>query len=689
MSEVAEGTVIDGRYRVLSRLGSGGMADVFLAEDQQLGRKLALKLLHRRFAEDPDFVERFRREAQAAAGLQHPNIVSVYDRGAYDGTYYIAMERVEGRSLKQVIRQEAPLDPVRAIEITIQILKAARFAHRHGVIHRDLKPHNVLVDESGYVKVTDFGIARAGASDMTETGSIMGTAQYLSPEQAQGHAVSAASDLYSVGVVLYEMLTAHVPFDAEAAVTIALKHVSEVPAAPRRFNAEIPPELEQVVMWALNKNPVDRPRDADEFIAALEGARAAITAGAKGQRTASMAAVGGAAALGAAAGAGLAGAGAGLAAGHDPPFASAGHAAPPSMSAPSPYPHAAADAPAPDAPGEPEPEEEHERRSPWPWIALLLALLLAGGALAYVLTRPAQVKVPPVINDAQPVATTILRNAGFVVSATQQPSNTPTGIVINQIPTGGSKADQGSTVSLTVSSGPGPVTVPPVVGLTLAQAKHELAAVHLKAGRLINQPSSQFPTSGIVASSDPAAGQSLAVGSSVDLFVSSGPPNVTVPSVTGQTQNDATSTLRDQGFAVQTTPQTTTSATAGTVITQSPTGGSTAAPGATVTLTIAQAPTAPTTANVPGVTGKTAAAATSALQGAGFTVSESPKNVKSKSQNGIVLTQSPGGGTSAKKGSAVTIMVGHFTGTTPSTHKTPTTPTAPTTSTTPTGPTTP
>src|SRR3984885_14865064 len=200
MSDVPLGTLVDGRYRVMSRLGTGGMAEVFLAEDQQLGRKVALKLLHRRFAEDPDFVERFRREAQAAAGLQHPNVVSVYDRGSFDDTYYIAMEYLSGRSLKQLIRDDAPLDPIRAIDITIQILKAARFAHRRGVIHRDLKPHNVIIDDSDQAKVTDFGIARAGASDMTETGSIMGTAQYLSPEQAQGLSVGAGSDLYSIGV---------------------------------------------------------------------------------------------------------------------------------------------------------------------------------------------------------------------------------------------------------------------------------------------------------------------------------------------------------------------------------------------------------------------------------------------------------------------------------------------------------
>src|SRR6201992_3802362 len=289
MADLSPGAIVDNRYKIVSRLGAGGMADVFLAEDEQLGRKVALKLLYQRFAEDPGFVERFRREAQSAAGLQHPHVVSVYDRGSSDGTYYIAMESLPGRSLKQLIRDEAPLDPVRAIDIAIQILRAARFAHRHGVIHRDLKPHNVIVDDSGHVKVTDFGIARAGASDMTETGSIMGTAQYLSPEQAQGHAVSEASDVYSVAVVLYELLTGRVPFDAESAVTIALKHVSEAPTPPTAINPSVPGELEQVVMWGLNKNPIDRPANADQFINALEAARSVIQSGGRGQQTASMA----------------------------------------------------------------------------------------------------------------------------------------------------------------------------------------------------------------------------------------------------------------------------------------------------------------------------------------------------------------------------------------------------------------
>src|SRR5579871_6451890 len=240
-------TLIDGRYRVLSRLGSGGMADVYLAHDQLLGRDVAVKVLHHHFAEDQEFVERFKREASSAAALSHPNIVGIFDRGEWNGTYYIAMEYVAGRSLKTIVRENGPLDPVLAIDIVIQILHAARFAHRRGIIHRDLKPHNVILDEEGRAKVTDFGIARAGASDMTLTGSIMGTAQYLSPEQAQGKTVSETSDLYAVGIVLYELLTGTVPFDGETAVTIALMQVSAQAPPPSQLNPAVGPALDAVV----------------------------------------------------------------------------------------------------------------------------------------------------------------------------------------------------------------------------------------------------------------------------------------------------------------------------------------------------------------------------------------------------------------------------------------------------------
>ncbi|MEA2298579.1 MAG: eukaryotic-like serine/threonine-protein kinase, partial [Solirubrobacteraceae bacterium] len=205
MRELEEATMIDERYRVVSRIGSGGMADVYCCEDLQLGRQVAVKLLHRRFAEDQEFVERFRREASSAASLSHPNVVGVFDRGEWDGTYYIAMEFLAGRQLKALIRETGALEPRQAIDIAMQVLSAARFAHQRGVVHRDIKPHNVMIDGEGRVKVTDFGIARAGASEITETGSIMGTVQYLSPEQAQGQAVSPRSDLYSIGVMLYEL----------------------------------------------------------------------------------------------------------------------------------------------------------------------------------------------------------------------------------------------------------------------------------------------------------------------------------------------------------------------------------------------------------------------------------------------------------------------------------------------------
>jgi serine/threonine-protein kinase len=647
MPDAVLGSVIDGRYKVVARLGAGGMADVYLAEDQQLGRKVALKLLHRRFAEDPGFVERFRREAQAAAGLQHPNVVGVYDRGGYDGTYYIAMEYLPGRTLKRLIRDEAPLDPVRAIDLAIQILKAARFAHHRGVIHRDLKPHNVMVDDSGHVKVTDFGIARAGASDMTETGSILGTAQYLSPEQAQGHAVSSTSDLYSIAVVLYEMLTGRVPFDAEQAVTIAIKHVSEAPTAPTAVNPQTPPELEQVVMWALNKNPADRPQSADQFIAALEQARTAIVSGQGGQRTAAMAAVGAGAV--------------GAVAAQAPPTSPARLPARP--------PQQATDG------GAPPPGERDGKRSwrPWAIVLALLLLLAGGGVAAYLLTRTKQVVVPRVVGEQFDVARTQLLNDGFQVAPPLQERNShPVGYVFGQNPSGGDKVDKGSTVTLTVSSGPGNGTVPAVQGQTLAKAERAIRRAGLKVGKIQTQSSDTVPQ-GHVITTFPIGYQSVPVGTPVQIFVSSGKPTKAVPDVVGQSQANAKSTLQGAGFKVHTTTQPSSTVKDGNVISQTPSAGTQVASGSTISLVIAKAPT---TATVPSVKGDTAAAATSALQGAGFSVTQKTKDVKKKSDNGRVLSQSPGGGSSAKKGSTVTIVVGRYTAPT-STASTPTTTTGP------------
>jgi serine/threonine-protein kinase len=265
VSDTLIDTIFDGRYRIIRRLGSGGMANVYLAEDDELGRRVAIKILNDRYANDELFVERFRREAKSAAGLSHPNIVSIYDRGEAEGTYYIAMEVIEGRSLKELIRTTGPLRPAQAIAYSRQILSALRFAHRNGIIHRDIKPHNILVGAEERLKVTDFGIARAGASQMTEAGSIMGTAQYLSPEQARGAPVNATSDLYSVGIVLYEMLTGEVPFTGDTPVEIAMKHLNEPPPPPSSVAPGIPADLDRVVLRALAKDPEDRYQSAEEF----------------------------------------------------------------------------------------------------------------------------------------------------------------------------------------------------------------------------------------------------------------------------------------------------------------------------------------------------------------------------------------------------------------------------------------
>ena len=264
------GTLFAERYRLERKLGSGGMADVWLAEDQELGRRVAVKILHERYANDAQFVERFRREATHAAGLSHPNIVSIYDRGVADGSYYIVMEYIEGRTLKELIVTRGPCPMPVAISYTRQILAALRYAHKNGIIHRDIKPHNVIVDREGRVKVADFGIARAGASEMTEAGSIVGTAQYLSPEQARGAPVDESSDLYSTGIVLYELLTGAVPFTGETPVEIAMKHLSQTPEAPSAIRPEISRDLDLVVLRALAKEPSDRYRSAAELDRDLE-----------------------------------------------------------------------------------------------------------------------------------------------------------------------------------------------------------------------------------------------------------------------------------------------------------------------------------------------------------------------------------------------------------------------------------
>jgi eukaryotic-like serine/threonine-protein kinase len=620
-------TVVDGRYKVLNRIGSGGMAEVYCAEDLQLGRNVALKVLHPRFAEDQEFVERFRREASSAAGLQHQHVVSVYDRGEWDGTYYIAMEYMHGRSLKNVIQEEAPLHPARAIDLTMQVLRAARFAHRRGVIHRDLKPHNVIVDDSGtspHAKVTDFGIARAGASDMTETGSIMGTAQYLSPEQAQGHAVSATSDLYSVGIVLYELLTGRVPFEGESAVTIALKQVNEHPVPPSAFNPAVTPELEAVVMRALEKDPARRFPDAQAFMDALEHARQTL-----GEQATTVVA---------------------------PPTAlePVVPVAPVNGDAPPPEPLVA--------------EEEAERRR-WAWWLIALLVVVAAIIAAALLLRdnrsdaPPRVAVPEVVGTDLQSARVRLRRAGLRFDTVRRNAPRKKGTVIGQDPPASQRVPKGTAVTLTVSDGPGTATVPAVQGLTRAKARARLRKRGFKV-RTRSEPSDSI-TAGRAVRTSPPAGATVRKGKRVTLLLSSGPVQVTVPGVQGQSFSEASLALQNAGFKVARTDQQTSSQDPETVLGQSPSAGTSVDKGSTVTLTVATAPPQPPApppppkVQVPDIMGETQDVAVQRLSSEGFAVNIQHRDVDSPEGDGVVIDQDPSGG-SAREGSTVTITVGTF-----------------------------
>ena len=272
-----QGTIVDNRYTLVELLGSGGMAEVYLAHDEVLDRDVALKILRHQYADDEQFVERFRREARSAAGLSHPNIVSIYDQGrSEDGAYYIAMEFVPQGTLKERISRYGALDPDAAAGVALQIADALQAAHEKGVIHRDIKPQNVLVTRTGDVKVTDFGIARAASSTVTATSAVLGTAGYMSPEQAMGKPVRPQSDLYSLGVVLYEMLTGELPYSAENPVALSMKHVNEPPRSPREVNPEIPEALDVLTVKLLAKNPEDRYASAAELIDDLERVRSGL-----------------------------------------------------------------------------------------------------------------------------------------------------------------------------------------------------------------------------------------------------------------------------------------------------------------------------------------------------------------------------------------------------------------------------
>jgi eukaryotic-like serine/threonine-protein kinase len=607
MAEIVEGSVIDGRYRLLRRIGSGGMADVWLAEDSHLQRSVALKILHQRFAQDREFVERFRREAEAAAGLQHPNVVAVFDRGDVDGTYYIAMQLLEGRSLKALIDQG--LTPEQAVGLVRQMLEAAGFAHRHGVVHRDLKPQNAIVDAEGKVTVTDFGIARAGASEITQAGSVMGTPHYLSPEQAQGQDVTAVSDLYSVGVILYEGLTGRVPFEADSAVAIAMKQVSHVPQRPSSIDPAVSPPLDAVVMRALEKDPGQRFQSATAFIAALDAAL------------------------------------------KDPAAAGAGTAA----FAPLPPP-----AVAPDEEPAAEEEDQHRRRR-WLWALVALAVL-AGVLAGLALTRDTTTEVPDVTENQLNVAISLLQQDGFEVGEVKRVRREiAAGTVLEQDPSAGEASldcvflsffCSKPQVTLTVSAGPGSARVPGTAG----QSQDDAVAALEEAGfePRVRTANSDSVEAGLVISSEPRGGTTATRGSTVVLTVSGGPKLAKVPVLVGSQRSVAVQQIRGRGLSPNVEEEES-SASAGEVIRQSPSAGSELPRGSSVTIVVSKGEEQ---ATVPNVIGKERAQAVEALRAAGLDPTVTEQQTEVPSQVGRVTDQFPPPGSEVEPGTGVTVVVG-------------------------------
>jgi serine/threonine-protein kinase len=604
------------------------MADVYLAEDQELGRRVALKLLDDRHASDEQFVERFRREAQSAAGLNHPNIVSIFDRGRAEGTYYIAMEYLDGRTLKELLVRNGPTPVPIAIDYARQILSALAFAHRNGIVHRDIKPHNIVVGGDGRLKVTDFGIARSGTSQMTEVGSIVGTAQYLSPEQARGAPVDPRSDLYSLGVVLYEMLTGKVPFTGDTPVEIAMKHLSQVPKPPSEWRPQVPHDLDAVVMRALAKDPEQRYGSAEEMDADL--ARVARGVSVSPETEDAMTQV-------------LAGSGISSAQTMVQRPRAVAPPAPPVYRAPSPY-----------------YEEPQPGRSIWPWL-LALGLIIAGGIGGWFLYTKIQdqinsnkpIAVPDVTLLARPLAVAKIKEQGLVPRILTAPSDTvPKGQVSDENPGGGSKVAKGSTVTLTVSTGVAQVKVPNVVGQDVNQAVAALASLGLNPNIARVFSTAQTDT---VTAQQPHAGDSVPKGSNVRINVSRGAKPVQVPDVTGQPFANAKSALQGQGFSVSRVDVQSDQYPQGVVVASDPPAGSSVAKGSKVTLSVSKGPAS---TQVPDVTNQNQADATQILEGAGLTVAVVQDFVTDPSQDGIVISQNPPAGADARTGEVVTIHVG-------------------------------
>lgn len=554
------------RYELQELIGGGGMADVYKAQDKLLDRAVAVKILHQQYANDAEFVEKFRREATAAAKLAHPNIVNIYDVGEDGGSQYIVMEYVSGPTLKEVIQQKGCLEPIEAVRIAKEIASALESAHRNNLVHCDIKPHNILVMPDGHIKVTDFGIARAvSASTMTYSGSVMGSVHYFSPEQAKGTVITTKSDVYSLGVVLYEMLTGQLPFNGETSVSIALKHLQEEPVPIRQLNPSIPPVLEAIVQKAMSKDPADRP-SSTELYADLNQAKAMLADRGTSQEAVS-----------------------------NDPFAT--RMIPritPEMMAeqrserPANKPIVSRE----DYQPQYQPQEEKSIFKSKSFIAVLVGILLMGFFVGSFLSfgkfwSSAEINVPDVVGKSSVVAQQILEDKNLRVKIVEaNDDSVPAGQVVSQYPEAGAKVKEQRLVTITVSKGGQELTMPDLKSMSRSNAEEKLKKMGLKLGAVFEENSKE--PAGTVINQDPRSGSKITKGQTVDITVSLGEKKkeITVQNYTGLSVDSAKSNLEANGLSLGGISEEASTRPKGTVIGQSPAAGSTTTEGGSVSLII-------------------------------------------------------------------------------------------------------